>query len=117
VLKLGRSELFEASLQTQAQYFREIFQRHPRRVLMIEQIVGKWKGFRQMVNNWLLAMDADPLEDIHNRVRRLEAAFLRLESRTKIRRDGSLDQSRVASREAGRCGRDRGYESDLFIYR
>jgi hypothetical protein len=30
----------------------------------------------KMVNNWLFTLDADPLEDIHNRLRRLEAAFL-----------------------------------------
>jgi hypothetical protein len=47
---------------------------------MIEQIGDRWKGFRQMVNNWLLTMDADPLEDIHSRVRRVEAAFLQLEA-------------------------------------
>ena len=50
---------------------------------MIEQIAGKWKGFRQMVNNWLFTMDADPLEDIHNRLRRLEAAFLQSEARRR----------------------------------
>jgi hypothetical protein len=43
---------------------------------MIERIAGKWKGFMKMVNNWLFTLDADPLEDIHNRLRRLEAAFL-----------------------------------------
>jgi hypothetical protein len=47
---------------------------------MIERIAGKWKGFRQMVIDWLSTMDADPLEDIHNRLRRLEAASLQSEA-------------------------------------
>ena len=60
---------------------------------MIEQIAGKWKGLRQMMNKWLLTMDADPLEDIHNRVRRLEAAFLQLEAgRRSIEADRSANQ-------------------------
>jgi hypothetical protein len=60
---------------------------------MIEQIAGKWKRFRQMVNNWILAMDADPLEDIHTRLRRLEAAFLQLEAgRGSTKADRSTNQ-------------------------
>jgi hypothetical protein len=47
---------------------------------MIEQIAGKWKGFTQLVTNWLSTMDADPLEDIHHRLRRLEAASLQSEA-------------------------------------
>ena len=37
----------------------------------------------QMVNNWLRTMDADPLEDIHRRVRRLEAAISQMEARRR----------------------------------
>ena len=57
--------------------------------VMIEQIAGKWKGFRQMVNNWLFTMDADPLEDIHNRLRRLERP-LAIGSQAAGRRRGRL---------------------------
>ena len=46
---------------------------------MIKPISQKWKSFRQRINNWLLTMDADPLEDLHSRVRRLEATILQLE--------------------------------------
>ncbi len=46
---------------------------------MIMPISQKWKSFRQRINNWLLTMDADPLEDLHCRVRRLEAAISQLE--------------------------------------
>jgi len=47
---------------------------------MIELIGQKWKVFMQIVNYWLLTMDADPLEDIHRRVRRLEAAISQMEA-------------------------------------
>jgi hypothetical protein len=48
--------------------------------LMIEQIGQKWKDFMQIVNHWLLTMDADPFEHIHRRVRRLEAAVSQMEA-------------------------------------
>ena len=41
---------------------------------MIKQIGEKWRGFWRMASNVALSMDADPLEDIHGRIRRLEAA-------------------------------------------
>ena len=41
---------------------------------MIKQIGEKWIGFWRMASNVALSMDADPLEDIHQRIRRLEAA-------------------------------------------
>jgi len=41
---------------------------------MIKQIAEKWRGFWRMASNMALSMDADPLEDIHRRIRRLEAA-------------------------------------------
>jgi hypothetical protein len=41
---------------------------------MIKQIGERWRGFWRMANNLALAMDADPLEDIHRRVRQLERA-------------------------------------------
>jgi hypothetical protein len=41
---------------------------------MIKQISDKWRGFWGMANNLALSMDADPLEDIHRRIKRLEAA-------------------------------------------
>jgi len=43
----------------------------------------KWQGFVQRVNNWLLTMDADPLEDMHRRVRQLEAAMSQMEARRR----------------------------------
>ena len=50
---------------------------------MTKPIRQKWKDFMQTVNNWLLTMDADPLEDIHRRVRRLEAAISQTEDRRR----------------------------------
>ena len=50
---------------------------------MLELIGQKWKGFIQTVNNWLLTMDADPLQDIHLRVRHLEAAISEMEPRDR----------------------------------
>jgi len=43
-------------------------------------------SFWQTVNNWLLTMDADPLQDFHHRLRRLEVA----ESRAEVGRTGDL---------------------------
>ena len=50
---------------------------------MTKPISQKWKDFMQTVNNWLLTMDADPLDDIHHRVRRLEAAISQIEARRR----------------------------------
>ncbi len=47
---------------------------------MIKLIGQKWKSFRQTVNNWLLTIDADPLEEMHHRIRRLEAAISQMEA-------------------------------------
>jgi hypothetical protein len=47
---------------------------------MIKLIGQKWRSFRQTVNNWLLTMDAEPFEDIHRRIRRLEAAISQMEA-------------------------------------
>jgi hypothetical protein len=41
---------------------------------MVKQIAEKWRGFWRMASNMALSMDADPMEDIHRRIRRLEAA-------------------------------------------
>jgi hypothetical protein len=43
---------------------------------MIQQLGEKWRSFWRRTNRLLLAMDADPLEDIHRRLRQLEAANL-----------------------------------------
>jgi hypothetical protein len=51
--------------------------------IMIKLIGQKWSSFREIVNNWLLTMDADPLEDIHRRVRRLETAFSQMDARRR----------------------------------
>jgi hypothetical protein len=42
--------------------------------IMIKQIGEKWTAFWRTSNNWVLAADVDPLEDLHTRVRRLELA-------------------------------------------
>jgi hypothetical protein len=47
---------------------------------MIKPIGEKWKNVRQLVNDWLRTMDADPLEDIHRRIGRLEAAISHMEA-------------------------------------
>jgi hypothetical protein len=41
---------------------------------MIKQINEVWKAFWRTAHNWALMMDPDPFEDIHGRLRRLEAA-------------------------------------------
>ena len=46
---------------------------------MIKQIAEKWRGFWRMASNVALSMEADPLEDIHRRIRRLEAAVFQSE--------------------------------------
>jgi hypothetical protein len=46
---------------------------------MIKQIGEKWRGFLRMARNVALSMDADPLEDIHRKIRRLEAAVFQSE--------------------------------------
>jgi hypothetical protein len=43
---------------------------------MIQQLGEKWPYFWRRTNRLLLAMDVDPLEDIHRRLQRLEAANL-----------------------------------------
>jgi len=45
---------------------------------MIKQIAKKWRDFWRMTSNVALSMDADPLEDIHRRIRRLEAAVFQV---------------------------------------
>jgi hypothetical protein len=47
---------------------------------MIKLIGQKWRVLIQMVNDWFLTMDADPLQDIHQRIRRLEAAISQMEA-------------------------------------
>jgi hypothetical protein len=46
---------------------------------MSKQIGEKWRGFWRMASNVALSMDADPLEDIHRRIKRLEAAVFQSE--------------------------------------
>jgi hypothetical protein len=46
---------------------------------MIKQIGEKWRGFWRMASNLALSMDADPLEDIHRRIKLLEAAVVQTE--------------------------------------
>jgi hypothetical protein len=46
---------------------------------MIKQIAEKWRDFWRMTSNVALSMDADPLEDIHRRIRLLEAAVFQSE--------------------------------------
>jgi hypothetical protein len=47
---------------------------------MIKLIGQKWKGFMQTANNWLLTMDADPLQDMHRRIRHLEETVSQMEA-------------------------------------
>jgi hypothetical protein len=46
---------------------------------MIKRIGEKCRGFWRMTSNVALSMDADPLEDIHRRIRQLEAAVFKSE--------------------------------------
>src|ERR1700733_14475001 len=69
------------------------FRRCHRETLMIKQIGEKWRGFWGMANNLALSMDADPLEDIHRRIKRLEAAvFLSEVGRDPVAPSASANQ-------------------------
>src|SRR5258707_9637013 len=64
-----------------------------RDTVMIKQIGEKWRGFWRMATNVALSMDADPLEDIHRRIRRLEAAVFQSEvGRQPLAPSGSANQ-------------------------
>ena len=39
---------------------------------MIKQVGGKWRRLCRRANDWMRAMDVDPMEDLHSRIRRLE---------------------------------------------
>jgi hypothetical protein len=43
---------------------------------MTQSVGEKWRSFSRSANRLLLAMDVDPLEDIHRRLRQLELASL-----------------------------------------
>ena len=61
---------------------------------MVQQLGNKWRNFWHRVNALFLAMDADPLEDIHRRLRRLETAHRQLEaSRRRTARSGATDEA------------------------
>jgi hypothetical protein len=48
--------------------------------IMTKQFGEKWRSLWRSTREFLLAMDADPLEDIHRRVRQLETAYSQSES-------------------------------------
>jgi len=67
---------------------------------MIKQITEKWRGFWRMTSNVALSMDADPLEDIHERIRRLEAAVFQSEAgREPVAPSTSANQGRSRQTE------------------
>jgi hypothetical protein len=69
---------------------------------MIKQIAEKWRGFWRMASNVALSMDADPLEDIHRRIRRLEAAVFQSEvGREPVAASASTNQG--TSDDYGSC--------------
>jgi hypothetical protein len=49
--------------------------------MMIKRIAEKWRGFWRTANDWILAMDVDPLEDLRSRIRRLELAVSQSEGK------------------------------------
>jgi hypothetical protein len=59
---------------------------------MIKRIGEKWRGFWRMASNLALSMDADPLEDIHRRIKRLEAAVVQSELRKPVEPSTSANQ-------------------------
>jgi hypothetical protein len=60
---------------------------------MIKQIGEKWRGFWRAANNLALSMDADHLEDIHRRIKRLEAAVFQSEvGRERVAPSSSANQ-------------------------
>jgi hypothetical protein len=64
---------------------------------MIKRIGEKWRGFWRMASKAALSMDADPLEDIHRRIRQLEAAVFQSE----IGRDPVAPTTRKDQRRHG----------------
>jgi hypothetical protein len=57
---------------------------------MVKQINEIWKVLWRMAHNWALMMDPDPFEDIHGRLRRLEAAASLQSEEGRPRKDRSL---------------------------
>jgi hypothetical protein len=47
---------------------------------MIRELREKWRQLWRTANDWALAMDTSPLDDLYDRVRRLEAVTFRSES-------------------------------------
>jgi hypothetical protein len=67
---------------------------------MIKQIAKKWRDFWRMTSNVALSMDADPLEDIHRRIRRLEAAVFQSEvGREPVTPSSSANQGALRQTE------------------
>jgi hypothetical protein len=71
---------------------------------MIKQIGETWRSFWRMANKFALAVDADPLEDIHRRIRRLEAAFF--QSEVEQREPAGVPSHQVRLREQTEHCRD-----------
>jgi hypothetical protein len=69
---------------------------------MIKRIGEKWRGFWRMTSNVALSMDADPLEDIHRRIRQLEAAVFQSEvGREPVAPSTSANQGALRQTEHG----------------
>lgn len=67
---------------------------------MIKQIGEKWRGFWRTANNLALSIDADPLEDIHRRITRLEAAVFQSEvGREPLAPNSSASKQQNESRD------------------
>jgi hypothetical protein len=56
---------------------------------MINHIGKKWRDIWTAVNNWVLAIDVDPLEEIRLRIRRLETPS------TQFRENGCEERGRT----------------------
>lgn len=62
---------------------------------MIQLFGEKWRAFWRRANDLLLAMDADPLQDIYRRLQQLEAANRQSEERRhRTVRPASTDEVR-----------------------
>jgi hypothetical protein len=66
-----------------------------------EPLKSRWTRIWRVINSWLLAMDPDPWEYMHSRMRRLEEAVFARESAATPTPQSDL-QRRIVLRHASR---------------
>jgi len=66
-----------------------------------EPLKSRWTRIWRVINSWLLAMDPDPWEYMHSRMRRLEEAVFARRARRRLPPQSDL-QRRIVLRHASR---------------